>query len=187
MRKLLLFASMLLGPAAFADTLYFGFTFVDVGSGASAVGQLSIDSTVLGTILADPLDDGFPIADLQSLSITVSGASAGNGTFGLSDFDTFNWWSAGATFDFSQNLVGQPTAANPWGTPDTQSGDFNFFNSSSAAPNGVFFFDLAANGGSADQMQLTSLQTTPEPGAMGLVALAGCAMLAFRRILVRRG
>jgi hypothetical protein len=185
MRKLLLFIPMLFVPSAFGGTLFFDFNFANAGTGATAAGQLSIDSGVLATIL--PLNTSLPMTDLQSLSLTVSGASAGNGVFGLSDFTQFVWWSAGATFDYTQNLVGQPTSSSPWGTPNTSSGDFNFFSASPTAPNGSFFFTLAANGGSADAMQLTSLQAIPEPGAAGLVALAGVAMLALRRISVRRG
>lgn len=177
--------SMLLVPAAFAAPVFFDFTYTG-GTGATAVGQLSIDSAVLATLLAAPSDSISPISDLESLSMVVSGASAGNGTFGLSDFSGIAWWSAGATFDFTQNLVGQPTNGNPWGTLDGSSGDFNFF-SVDTAPTGVDYFTLTADDGSADSMQLTSLQTVPEPGAMGLTGLAGLAMLALGRFSVRRG
>ena len=133
------------------------------------------------------------MSDLESLSITVSGAATGNGTFGLSDFDNFDWWPAGATFNFSENLVGQPTTDhapfNPWGTQDGNSGDFNFFNAtgSPSAPDGEFYFVLGTDGGSGDSLSLTSLeevQQVPEPGAMGLVTLGGLALLVISR---RRG
>src|SRR6185437_16549906 len=108
--------TLAMASATFASPMTFDFTFANVDTGASTVGQLTIDSATLATDLQNP--DTNPISDLESLTMTVSGASAGNGTFGLSDFDSFAWWSAGATFDYSQNLVGQPTEANAWGTPD---------------------------------------------------------------------
>lgn len=186
---IILAAALLAGPAAFGSTLTFDFTFADTDTGATAIGQLTIDSGTLATLLSSSTDADYPMSALESLSITVSGAATGNGTFGLSDFEDFDWWSAGASFDFSQNLVGQPTTEtspfNPWGTQDGNSGDFNFFNAtgSPTAPDGVFFFYLATDGGPGDGLGLTSLQevAAPEPGALGLVALGGLLMLVVSR------
>lgn len=182
---LALAALLLFSPATFAGALTFDFLYSNIDTGASATGQLQIDSAFWPTILSNA-NSTFPISDLLNLSITVTGAASGNGTFTAADFDSFVWWAAGANFDLNQNLVGQPTGAAAWGTPDTSSGDFNFFSAltSPSAPAGVFFFNLGANNGKADSMQLTSVQLTPEPGAMGLAALGGSVMLVISR---RRG
>ena len=182
--------SILLTPAAFAGPVTFDFEYENTDTGATATGSLTIDSGELATILSITGDSESPISDLEALSLTVSGASAGNGTFGLSDFQGFAWWSAGASFNFSQNLVGQPTNGNPWGTPDGQSGDFNFFNASGSptAPDGQTYFTLYADGGGADAMQLVSLQEAdpaPEPATFGLIGVGLGAMALWRRRTMR--
>ncbi len=126
--------------------------------------------------------------------MTVSGAATGNGMFGLSDFEDFDWWSAGTSFNFSQNLVGQPAGDapfNPWGTPDGNSGDFTFFNASGSpmAPDAPYYFYRSdTDGGSGDSLLLSSLQEVqagvPEPSAVwlagiGVAALAGLKL--YRR------
>jgi hypothetical protein len=170
---LIFVAIVLAAPMAFGGAL-FDFTFTDSSTGATATGQFSID---LSNIFS-----GGPVSELTDLSITVSGAAAGNGTFPESDFTSFAWASSdpSSDFNFAQNLVGQ----NGFGTNDE---DFNFFSSGSAplAPNGVEPFTLGANDGAADRMSLTSLQevpSAPEPAAMGLTGMGLVAMFAiFRR------
>lgn len=186
---------VLSAPVALAGPLTFAFEFDEYegfDTNSTVTGQLTIDSGTLASILADPNDDGFPISDLESLTITVSGSSAGDGTYGLSDFTSFDWWSAGATFDFSRNLVGQPTTeydpGAPWGfVDDGCCGDFTFFSSpgSPTAPNAPYYFLLATNGTGdpSDYDELEYLQEVPEPAAAGLFVPGGLAMLA---IVLRR-
>jgi hypothetical protein len=196
-KTLCMLLPVLLAPAIFAGTRTFDFAFGNDPYGGMATGQFTIDSGILTTILSDTADDPYPMSDFESFSITVSGARAGNGTFGLSDFSHFLWWSAGASFNFQENLVGQPTTAappfNPWGTPALNSGDFNFFNASASplAPTGEFFFGIQTNGGNVggptgDPMALTSLQevvASPEPASILLfgAALLGLTILPSRR------
>jgi hypothetical protein len=99
-----------------------------------------------------------PSAEILDLSVVVTGASAGNGTFGLDDFDAIAWDSNGGELNFDLDLVGQSTDGDPWGTVVEESaGDFNLFGLNPDAPTGVFYFTLAADNGNADSMELTSM------------------------------
>jgi PEP-CTERM motif-containing protein len=169
-----------------------------VDSGAKAVGELQIDSALLQTILTKNGsvhdDDSYPISDLESLSITVTGASEGNGTFTAADFNSFNWWTAGATFDVTKNMVGQSLTNEfghsvLWGTGgagDLNGGDFNFFAKSFPAPSYDGNFEIGAFFGQVSLMNLTSLEeVVPEPSSVGLLALGGAALVLISRRRVR--
>ncbi len=165
-----------------ADTFQtFNFTYsgAALGNTAVAVGQINLDET----LLPNP-GSSFNTPDfVQDLTITVSGAGTGDGTFTKSDFSTFYWDTGGATLNLTQNLVGQPTAGSPWGSFDGSGGDFNFFAVSAPAPYGSYYFTLTTNGGTGDPMQLTSfaptLTSTPEPGTSVLLILAGSCLLGL--------
>ena len=175
-KYMVIFLAIALAPMAFGSAT-FDFTFIDSSTGASATGQFSIDPSLI-------FNGNNSVSELTNLSITVSGATAGNGTFGESDFSTFAWESTdpdpSSDFNFAQNLVGQNGFGSGFG-----GGDFNFFNSPSSplAPGGVAPYTLGADGRNADAMALTSLQevTVPEPAAMGLTALGLLAMSAVLR------
>ncbi len=165
------------------------------GNSASASGTITIDDS-LYTQPASWVSGG--IAPwVTALNVTVTGATAGNGTFTLSDFVGMNWDTNGGVLDLSTQLLGQPTNELPWGTPysyNSMAGDFNLFNSSSSpkAPDGKWWFVLAANGGNDEWMQLTyfgipgSLDPvfpSPEPSSIALLlgAMAGFAGLGMAR------
>ena len=60
--------------------------------------------------------------------------------------------------DFNQEMVGQPTDIDPWGTQsDGDGGDFNLFGRTPGAPNGEWHFELVADEGTADPMILSSM------------------------------
>ncbi len=150
-------------------------------SGASS----SNTATAFGTItLQDPPNPGSSsdFSKVTSLTLTVSGASSGNGTFTKSDFIGWNWATNGATLDLDAELVGQSTPDLPWGTQNFGggAGDFQLFaTAESGAPNGTWLFQLTTSAGSGDLMVLTSMSPTsssvPEPGqvAASLLLLAG--------------
>jgi len=156
---------------------------VSYGNSASAVGTISLDDSLLpnpGSVLLQPLTP-----TVTALSITVSGAASGNGTFNMSDFDAWIWDTNGATLDLNSQLVGQNTLGNPWGTPGL--GDFNLFSFTvPGAPVGTSPFILTTNNGSGHSMLLTSFspQTAgvPEPTSIAIFGIgAGLMSLVSNR------
>jgi hypothetical protein len=184
---------------AIAAPLKLNFTFQGP-SGATAIGWVTVESSAITNpggfnfILPNPA-----VLDLQ---VVVSGASAGNGTFGISDFSSIFLDTGGGTLNFSSQLIGQPTLDAPFGTTDGcalggplggTGGDFNMFNlGGGPPPSGAWYFTLVANSGAADCMVLTSLiaanavaapvPTLSEWGLVTLcVLLAGVAFVSLRR------
>jgi hypothetical protein len=154
-----------------------------LGDGASAVGYFDIDPSVY------PGADGFganslPDPAFQLLSLTVTGASAGNGVFDASDFGSFYFWTPSA-LNLSTQLIGQ-TLSNgltygPNLDAEGETGDFNVFSNGSnpSAPTGNFFFILGTSGG--DLMEVTSIAPVagvPEPATWAMLIL-GVAMVGF--------
>jgi hypothetical protein len=162
------------------------------GGAATATGYITVDSTLPAITPDYSGNDVFlPSPDVTALSITITGASSGNGTFGLSDFSDITFWSP-APLDLTKQLIGQDLgngctygALGPCGSG--LSGDFNVFNTNPAAPEGFFFFTLETDGGSGDLLAVTSIAPAgvPEPAAW-TVMLLGLGMVggAFRH---RRG
>ncbi len=161
-------------------------TFQMTYSGA-ALGNSAVGTGYFTTDL-DRLGDYSAITDL---SLTISGASFGNGTFGLSDF-SFYVFNAPSQLDYTRELIGQ-TLGNGclYGTSDGpcgngQSGDFNLFGSSQTSPNGTYYFRLSTFGGAGDSLYITSLNAgaegpadAPEPASLALLG-GGLAALAVR-------
>jgi hypothetical protein len=177
--------------ASLASASPITFNFSYAGQGATAVGSITFEST----LIANPgiNDFSLPNPAVLALTVTVSGASTGNGTFGIGSFDGINFDTGGATLNFAQDLVGQATPGGPWGTPSGCCGDFNLFTSGPPAPNGVFFFTLAADDGDAAVMTIKHVTpaTTVAPAQipalehwkLGLLALL---VAAIGIVLLRR-
>jgi hypothetical protein len=158
-------------------------------SGASR----SNTATAFGTItLEDPPNPGSSsdFSKVISLTLTVSGASSGNGTFTKSDFIGWSWATNGGTLDLDAELVGQDTLDLPWGTDifEGGAGDFQLFAAQgSGAPNGTWLFQQTTSEGSGDPMFLTSMSpeslAAPEPSqvAASLLALSGLGIYLWRR------
>ena len=142
-------------------------------------------ATAFGTItLEDPPNPGFStdFSKVISLTLTVSGAASGNGTFTKSDFIGWSWATNGGTLDLDAELIGQDTLDLPWGTDNFEggAGDFQLTAApGSGAPNGTWLFEQTTSEGSGNLMFLTSMSpdssSVPEPGqvAASLLLLAG--------------
>jgi len=166
---------LLIGPVAQAapitfDLLWDGSPF---GNTASALGSITLDRTTLP-------NPGFRLDTLANfgvtaLSVTVSGASSGNGTFGIVDFDRLIW-RAGPPVDFTTELVGQAGFQ-----------DFNLFSAPfSGVPTG-FGDDFITDSRRGDAMRLTSMiaatpseTPVPVPATLALFGL-GLLGLGLRR------
>jgi opacity protein-like surface antigen len=184
-------ASLSFAMPAWADviqTFNLAWSGAQFGNTATATGFITLDETLLG----DPfnIQPSLPSSIVTGLSITVSGAGAGNGTFGIGYFSSVYLNSDGATLNFTKNLVSQAAGSGLWGGYDfngyNYTGDFNLFSNSSLAPNGTDPFELTTGAGSSDRMVLTSFATAvPEPSSLFLLAF-GALGLAFLSKRIRR-
>jgi|GEM_PF-1167411 len=102
-----------------AAPLRFDFLFEQNGGTAQATGYIVFEST----LLPNPGFGSYNIPDntgtLLDLYVVVSGSSSanGNGIFTLNDFVGVEFSTGQLALDFSNELVGQPTDTDPWGTP----------------------------------------------------------------------
>ncbi len=148
---------------------------------AKATGFITFDDAVLPQVGQQTSID-LPNPAVADLGITITGATSGNGTFGLSDF-TGVYFATPSALDLSTELIGQPLENNctfgsivdPCGEGD--SGDFNLI--SSSGPNGINFFLLAAP--ESELMLVTSMIPIPEPGTLALLGLGFAGLAASRR------
>jgi hypothetical protein len=144
------------------------------GNGAHATGSITFSS------LSNSPGFGFdPLAaaGVTALSVTVTGAVSGNGTYGIGDFSDIVFY-AFAALDFSAELCGQAGFSCVGGT-----GDFNLFNVSPGAPGGTANFVLTSDDGLGSSMQLVSMvaQQVPEPYVPVLLGLGLAGLLLVRR------
>lgn len=157
------------------------------GNQATATGFITVDTTVLPVIGVQPVQVPLSPA-VSNLGLTITGAAAGgNGTFGLSDFDSLYFWAPSA-LDLGQQLIGQILSNGCiYGTSggacgEGNGGDFNLFRANGAAPNGTFYFQLTTASG--DNLLITSLApqaAVPEPATAILVGLGLLGFAASRR------
>jgi len=138
-------------------------------NGATAVATFDLDVTAMEATLGNNTGgyyagglDGY----ISDLSLTVTGASSGNGTFTTSDFGSFTIETDGP-MDFSSDLA-----------PQSNLGDFNFFGSS-PAPDGTTRETLSSDGGDGEDIQLMSITPAPEPSTLALAGLGTVAGLIF--------
>ena len=117
-----------MGAIAAAAFTVFNLTYSGAleGNTAVATGQITLDTAAL-------LDNAPFSSVVSGLSLTVAGASVGNGTFGLTDYSELSFYTDGVTLDFNSELVGQ---GGGWG--DTVGGFdlFADFGTPTLAPTG---------------------------------------------------
>ena len=126
----------------------------DFNNSATATAFLVLDDTVF----PNPPDGinffgAFGIVDFE---MTVSGASAGNGTFVMADFNSVAF-SSNAPLDLNMELLGQAGFG-----PGVTGTDFNLFsNINSGGPFGTAPFVLETNEGNGDDLLLTNFTPVP--------------------------
>lgn len=152
------------------------------GNTATATGQIDIDTFLLnaGSVSTNMTN---------SLTLTISGAASGNGTFTKSDFKSFFFFSP-SPLDYSKELVGQPVNGGIFGVGT--SGDFNLFTDNLNAPRGVGRFTLGTFGGGGDKIRLTSFApalsnpTQPVPESSSALGLLAIGSLGAGALLKRK-
>ena len=145
-------ASFLLAAAACTqlDAANFNLTWSGASQGnvATATGVIGLDLT---TIPAAPSHTLPSIPSwITSFTITITGASSGNGTFTLADFSGFTFDSNGVPLNYTTDLVGQLIL-----------GSFNVQGSSLNAPVGAGPNIINADAGNSDLLDLTSFILAP--------------------------
>ena len=146
-----------------------------VGDSASATGLFDLNpNTPPDPSYTDPNADP---ADVELISLTVTGASEGNGTFVASDFDFF-YFSFYSKLDFNKELIGQVMDNGyAYGFNDdarSLSGDFNVFGKyDNPAPFGYDWFGLQTDHDQGDYLRLTSIAPlapgVPEPATWAML------------------
>lgn len=151
------------------------------GNTATATAIISIDTALVPNpgSYTDLASMPLWFIDVQ---LTVQGATSGNGTFQKTDFQGILWDTSAVALDLGQELVGQTTSDQPWGTTSGTSGDFNLFRSAGSpnAPSGEFYFQLTPSG-SDNTMNLTSFAPVPEPSSAMLLGFATLTLAIRRR------
>jgi hypothetical protein len=157
-----------------------------LGNSATASGQMTLDLTKLinptvpgglgGTSIYDI------VSDITNLTITVTGASAGNGAYTLtnlcacSSFGSFTYWDTNSdTVNMKGNILAQLIG---------DGGDFNLF-FTPPGPHGSQKLTLTTNAFSGDPMDMTRFAPAPEPATWVMMSL-GFAGLAFAGLRARR-
>ena len=182
--RLWLAALLLMLPVlqARAATFLLDYSGAVFGNNAEAHGTITFDESLLPNP-ADGLSFLSRGVEVTGLSLTVSNAASGNGSFGLADYDFFTWDTAGAALDLSRELVGQATPNGGWGTfhSDGAMGEFGMLANGAdpAAPSSAGWFSLLTDNGGGDKLYLTSLRPVPEPPTLWLSG-AGVFALAAR-------
>jgi hypothetical protein len=153
---------------------------------ASATGSITVDTSFYPL----PVNIQFflPNGLVSAFTMTVTGASSGNGTFNLSDFSAITFWSD-QPLNLNTELMGQPDGLGcTFGMSNCS--DFNMTSNDPNAPTGSFYFQMTTSGGTGDELDVTSIRpaagaAVPEPASWALLMLGfgglGAALRSTRR------
>lgn len=135
-----------------ADLIRFDLSYTGLNNPATGTGYVVLDDTILpnpGLVTGTAGAVG-----VVEISLTISGASSGNGTFGLSDFDQYTW-RADPAVNLGAELVDQGGFR-----------DWNVFAvGGSDAPTGNIHKHITTAEGGGSELYLTSMVpvAVPEP------------------------
>jgi hypothetical protein len=168
--------------AAATRSLNISWSGASFGNTASATGHITFDDSQLPNVGFQNWN-GLPGSGVTDFGVTITGASSGNGTFTLADFSAL-YFATPSLLDLSTQLIGQSlTNGFTFGDSGAGSsgGDFNIFGNNGVAPTGTWYFRLTTNGGSGDNMLVTSMtpSAVPVPAAVWLFGSAMTGLLGF--------
>lgn len=154
-----------MGFSAYASPVTFDVTWSD-GNTAQAVGTITFSDASIFTNGGSCTGQYLTACNITAMTITVSGATNGNGTFNESDFlDAYIRVSG--SLNINTNMVGQPVGVNTWDTAGgSASNEFTFRNtSSSSAPRRRGPFSWATDAGAGQELTLTYMIAQALPPA----------------------
>lgn len=184
-------STTLFAPAAMADIVKFDVTWVEMDRGGnlnggpeSATATFTMDTKYLNVGPAfNPCRGLISMDEVQSLTMTVTGAGIGNGTFNKSDFSGMDF-QFGGNLTYSGQLLGQGFTPQ-YGPFGGQQSDFNLFARSAAAPVAAGNFFMVPKGSDQYGLFVSSMVATtlsasavPEPGSYAML-LAGLGLIGF--------
>ncbi|MFT3685979.1 MAG: hypothetical protein QM783_13840 [Phycisphaerales bacterium] len=157
-------------------------------NGATAVATFDLDLNFFNAFNnpGGPSSSGpipLPALGVSNMTLTVTGAASGNGTWTTGDFIGMYMYT-NLPINPMIEWVGQPQVnSGVWGTfdytdPSTYS-DFNVF--VNGGPIGFGPYTFTTNGGAGEAMYLTSVHPVPTPAAAAMLGLGGVASLRRRR------
>ena len=112
MKKILLGMTLLLfSLSSHAVLLTYDLVYTSDTTAATGIGFVTIDDTVFSNTAANDLDVPAATLGITAFSLTISGASAGNGTFDLTDIGLFSW-NRTAPYGLSMEILGQAGHVN---------------------------------------------------------------------------
>ena len=190
--------ALTVAPLAQAGMVTFDIKWSNASGVDTAFAELTLDSLLIDTAPAVP--HAIDIRQVTDLKLTVSGASAGNGVFGMQDFSSILFYAMGP-MDFTRELIGQrvvvgtdPRGDTTYGDADGISGGFAFFAREETTPTGVRPFALVTDRTVVDSDFLTvrsiiardGVSAVPEPATYAML-FAGLALVAVRARSKNRG
>jgi PEP-CTERM motif len=184
--------ALTVAPFAHAGLVTFDIKWTNLSGITTATAELTLDSALIATAPALPVQIDADL--LHSFTLTVNGATGGNGVYDKSNFDAIAFYSMGK-LNFNQELIGQHilVGSGPYaqerifGDRDGLSGAFDLFALNKFAPSTVRPFAVITDSTAAYSDYLTvssimardSVSAVPEPETYAML-LAGLGLLAWR-------